>query len=488
MSVSVAKSNTYALQHLDETTGEKRKLLGQFFTPPSIAEFMADLLRVHQTSTSPIRLLDPGAGTGILGIAAARSLVREHQSVTLTAFEIDRTVTEKLASSLSAATDELGARLGVELIQHDFLVHTSASLFAQTSRKYDAVISNPPYFKTSPADASDSVDPNIYARFMRRSGELLNAGGTMVFIVPRSFMSGFYFRKFRAFLRSQFTLERVHVFDSRRAAFRDQSVLQENVIVVYRKCTSHAEDVDISVSAGTDDLASASTIRVPGQLIYQDERLEAPIRLPTTLSEVDLLRRFADFPARLATLGMEISTGPVVPFRATQYLDATSEGGKVGTVPLLWLQHVSADGVSWPLLNFRKPQKIVADAPSKLRAPNKTCVLIRRFSAKEDRRRLVAGTYLARSLDAPWLGLENHLNFIYRPDGELTRDEAQGLAYLLNSQLYDAYFRICNGNTQVGATDIRELPLPPLQTIERLGRRSDRATDAGVDPIDAALV
>jgi adenine-specific DNA-methyltransferase len=132
------------------------------------------------------------------------------------------------------------------------------------------------------------------------------------------------------------------------------------------------------------------------------------------------------------------------------------------------LQHVTPAGVVWPIAGFRKPQHIKEAAPTKLRAPNQTCVLIRRFSAKEDKQRLVACAYRGGEIPGKWLGLENHLNFIYRPDGQMEFEEALGLARLLNSPAYDDYFRVCNGNTQVGATEIRELPLPPLDTLRRL--------------------
>jgi len=101
---------------------------------------------------------------------------------------------------------------------------------------------------------------------------------------------------------------------------------------------------------------------------------------------------------------------------------------------------------------------------------NQNVVLLRRFSAKEDSRRLIAAPLLRGQLDAKLIGLENHLNYIYRPTGELTTPQAMGLSALLNSSLLDRYFRISNGNTQVSATEIRAMPLPPLHVIDRMGQ------------------
>ena len=49
------------------------------------------------------------------------------------------------------------------------------------------------------------------------------------------------------------------------------------------------------------------------------------------------------------------------------------------------------------------------------------------------------------------------------------QDWAHGLAALLGSRLIDSFFRIQSGNTQVSATEIRALPLPPAAQIREIG-------------------
>jgi adenine-specific DNA-methyltransferase len=172
-----------------------------------------------------------------------------------------------------------------------------------------------------------------------------------------------------------------------------------------------------------------------------------------------------------------------VPFRAEKFL---REMASSSTVPLLWLQHVLPGIVTWPLAGgFRKPEHIERDAAPKLLIGNRTYVLIRRFSAKEDARRLVAGPYLAGSLPCDVLGLENHVNFIHRPSGELSQLEAIGLAALLNSNLIDSYFRISSGNTQVSATELRALPLPSSRILDAIAARvtEGQSADAAVSEV-----
>ena len=49
--------------------------------------------------------------------------------------------------------------------------------------------------------------------------------------------------------------------------------------------------------------------------------------------------------------------------------------------------------------------------------------------------------------------------------------------------LYDAFFRIFSGNTQVSATEARALPMPELGLIEEIGRRVLGAGDGDAELI-----
>ena len=115
--------------------------------------------------------------------------------------------------------------------------------------------------------------------------------------------------------------------------------------------------------------------------------------------------------------------------------------------------------ITWPVLSKRKPQYIDAtDDTAALLLENRNYVLLRRFTAKEEIRRLIAAPYEATTNLSPVLGLENHLNYICRPTAEISIEEAYGLAALLSSSLYDTYFRSFNGNTQISATELRNTP------------------------------
>jgi len=207
-------------------------------------------------------------------------------------------------------------------------------------------------------------------------------------------------------------------------------------------------------------------------------------RLPVSRQEEAILQLVDSWPGSLHKYGLNISTGPVVPFRAVKFLD--NEGNVPEThAPLLWMHHIHAMQVTWPN-RTRKEQYIKNEAAAEsLLVPNRNYVLLRRFSAKEQRRRLTAAPYLARNFNSSVVGLENHLNYVYRPASALSESEAYGLAALYNSSLLDMYFRSLNGNTQVNATELRSMPLPELKMITEIGNRVKtlEPSEEGIDDL-----
>ncbi len=298
----------------------------------------------------------------------------------------------------------------------------------------------------------------------------------MIFITPRSFASGPYFRRFRESFFGEVVPKAIHLFDSRKEAFGRDEVLQENIILVgvkqppSRYCDENAQ-VRISMSSGANDLADCFHRQVSLRDVLDYDSPDKILHVPVETEEQRLADVVNGWTGRLSAHGLAISTGPVVPFRAVPLL---CEQGCVPEThaPLLWMQHVQAMQAQWPRTASRKPQFIMVNEQAlPLLVPNKNYVLLRRFSSKEQHRRLIAAPYLQTIVAGKYLGLENHLNYIYRPGGEMSKEEALGLSALLNSRLLDTYFRIFNGSTQVSATELRAMPLPPLDALEELGKR-----------------
>jgi adenine-specific DNA-methyltransferase len=105
---------------------------------------------------------------------------------------------------------------------------------------------------------------------------------------------------------------------------------------------------------------------------------------------------------------------------------------------------------------------------------------LRRFTAKEEDRRLVAAPFFARDWPHEHVGLENHLNYVYHRRRELDDSEVRGLVALFNSRLFDTYFRTVSGNTQVNAAEILSLPFPDMDRVASLGRLAGELTEARI--------
>ena len=483
----------------------QRKNGGHYLTPAAIARFMA----AHSSYSRPgMRVLDPGSGTGILSAAVceAARLCGTVKTIHVDAYETDPVLAALCRLVLGFSRNWLAQReiaLTFDVRHGDFVVEYATALAAMskvngrnasldsTKTEYNLVISNPPYFKISKDDpravAWDSVvhgQPNIYAIFMAISAEILSEGGKLVYIVPRSFASGPYFRRFREVFFGSVVPTAIHLFKSRKDVFRNQTVLQENLIIAARN-RMDGEPLDdgqvvVSHSKAAHDLDERRQLLVDVGSVLDITSENRELSIPNCPEDLELAQAVRSWPNTLHSLGLEVSTGPVVPFRATQFL-AHAECERP-TAPLLWMQHVRPMRTMWPLPVADKPQWIEAAAESmKLLVPDATYVLLRRFSAKEDKRRLVAAPLIQGTLEEDLIGLENHLNYVRGVTRELDEELACGLAALLSSTFLDRYFRISNGNTQVSATELRAMPLPDERDIRAIGVEAQRRQESVTD-------
>ncbi len=466
---------------------EHKKRFGQYLTSKPIADFMARL--VTPTDKPTVRILDPGAGTGILASSLCEALSTKSRNLTaiqLTAYEIDEQCCNLLRRNLGYLKTWLGKRgieLAFEIVQKDFVLDNQDA----APQEYDVVISNPPYFKIRKSDKQAQAlsfivhgQPNIYPLFMMVSAMLLREGGELVFITPRSYTAGPYFRKFREEFFTRILPVAIHLFDSRDKAFSRDEVLQENVILKGRRMSTWQESsdaastlIDISSSRGVGDLDEAKSRQVPVSRVIGWSTENKILHIPTSEKDEEVMWSVDSWPNTLESCGLKASTGPVVPFRNTEFLRHKGDEA-VSSVPLFWMQNVSQMEVKWPLPHLGKEQYLEHSEKSrkkKLLHPRGNYVLIRRFSSKDDSRRLVAAPLLSELVSHEHIAFENHLNYIYRPGGVLGREEAVGLAAVYNSHILDSYFRIFNGNTQVSSTELMNMPLPPLDVIKEIGRK-----------------
>lgn len=474
------------IHYSDRVTQTHKKNNGQFFTPISIANLMASMCVTDLTN---IRILDPGCGTSILSCSLIEYLVEHNtniNSINLVAYETD----VNLISHAREALQFLEMWIRNKKINFNYALHTedfvldnadifttTENLFIKKIELFDIIISNPPYFKLPKDDrrtiaAKELVNgqPNIYSLFLSVAAKLLEPNGQLIFITPRSFTSGSYFKSFREFFFKEVQLEKIHLFVSRKEAFNRDSVLQETVILKAVKKSENNPLVSISSSYGLKDIVSPKIKCFSQNDIINLNSKEKFLHFPTNDIEETILNIFKGWTGTLKQYDIQISTGPVVSFRAWDYIKDNQEDENSSFAPLFWLHNINKMELTWPIIKKNKGQYIVITEQSKsILIPNRNYILLRRFSSKDDKSRLIAAPYFCNYINSNYIGVENKLNYIYRKHGHLERNEIVGLCALLNSQLFDSYFRIFNGNVNVSATELREITLPPIETIKNIG-------------------
>lgn len=444
----------------------QRKKLGQFFTTPSIARFMAGLFDIDLHKPK-IQLLDAGAGTGILCTALIDRIFEMGYTgkVYLTCYETDPLVLPVLEKNLSLAKETYG--ISFEIIEDNYITSQYFgvnSLLDTDSNQYDYIIGNPPYLKIS----KDAVEarmmpdichgaPNLYFLFWAMGIHNLKSNQELVYIIPRSWTSGAYFKRFREYLFANAVITNIHLFESRDKVFGGESILQETIIVKIRKMTDEPEIINISTSSDSE-FRDIRSFKAPYHIVVPKNHY---VYLITDEKDADVVERINSLPKTLPDIQLKMQTGLIVDFRTREVLRDSMEEG---AFPLFYSHHIQKGRVVWPL--GREGEVIKTDHAAFLQE-NSDFLLVKRFTSKEEKRRLQCGIYLKqRYSQYKYISTQNKVNFVKCDSPCVT----YGLYVLLNSSLYDAYYRILNGSTQVNSTEINQIPIPSREIIEEMGR------------------
>lgn len=446
----------------------KQVELAQYFTPPVVASYMASMFD-DPLEGAKIRLLDPGAGEGVLGIAAIEKFKKQHR-VDAYFVEIDPETSETLNNNLVLNYKD-DSDVAYVVKQADYI--GKAVEWYSLVERFTHVIINPPYSKlrTNSKGATklrqnNVFVTNIYAAFIWLSVKLLEPSGELVAIVPRSFCNGPYFLKFREYILQHCSLEKIHVFNARNKTFSGDGVLQENVIIHLKR---QKQSPTVSISYSTDrefsDLTELS-FDADQIILPNDEYKVIHIRSAQPSQEQSML-----FVNALVDTGISVSTGPVVDFRLKDYIFEAKKS-HADMVPLIYPAHMRTGKVAWPVEKINKKGQYfsITDDTRRWVVPLEGYhVIVRRFSSKEERRRIFAAVVDPGSMDAPYIAYENHVNFFHVNKAGLDKELALGLCAFLNSKVVDDYFRSFSGHTQVNVSDLKRLRYPRVETLRQIG-------------------
>lgn len=454
-------------EYLDRMPKTKRKKIGQFFTSRETAKFMAGLFSVPKKDH--LDILDPGTGSAILTAALMEQLQQESsiKSVSLICYETEPAILDLLKGNLEYIKSIVNFDLDYTIITDNYITSQQLPLAIA-----DFVIGNPPYLKINrlaeEAQAMSHVvygAPNLYFLFASRSIENLRDTGELVYIIPRSWTSGAYFKAFRNFLFKKTTIEHIHLFVSRDKVFEHETVLQETMIIKLKKEVRTAKEVVISSTETSNDFNNIQKITVPNRLVIGNDDNQY-VYLVTNNNEVDVLKRLSVLHNTLPSLDMKMKTGLTVDFREREHLmdEPTNDN-----VPMFFAQHLKDGRITFPI---GKHGEYIDTRKSSLLQSNINYLFMKRFTSKEESRRLQCSIYLQDDFPIyKQISTQNKLNFIARNKKSLTKQMVYGLYCLFNSTLYDKYYRILNGSTQVNSTEVNTMPMPTLDGVVYLGQR-----------------
>ncbi|OLS21197.1 MAG: tRNA1(Val) (adenine(37)-N6)-methyltransferase [Candidatus Heimdallarchaeota archaeon LC_2] len=462
-------------------------LFSQYFTSIEIASYMIRFSKKIKLKKK-INILDPGAGLGIFAAVICDLVIKQNSQTEIfyECYEIDKDVIKYLDLNLTFFAEKMkenGNKFSFKINNCDFI--SSNTKFVIKNSKYinnygafDIVISNPPYGKIKEGKSFNEITKekmihrsNYYPLFMLIGSQLLKNKGEFIMITPRSYCSGYYFKEFRqTFLKFIYPIA-FHRFESRIKIFEKHGILQEVVIIYGLKGTDPVNNVLLYSSVGIpngDNIKKTSlTLK---DLITNDDNKN--IRLPSINKDKNLLYLIDNLENKFDTLELNIGNGPVVPFRVEKFL---KNHKLTSTVPLIWMHNINLDktikNTTKNGFTKIKPPWITNNSQtSSILKDNKDYIMIKRFVNKESNQILESAFY-PKSNKYDKVGIENHVNFVCSSNGKnLKKSFVTGLIGILNSLLYNRYFSISNGTTQVNVSWLKHLKFPAKMIISELGR------------------
>lgn len=464
-------------QKINRKSTKKKSRLKQYFSSAPIAKLMASMMNYKNKE---INLLDPGAGIGSLFVACIEEIISQKvkpKKISITAYEVDKILFHHIEDSFkqcSKLCKKNEISFTSKLIKKDFIKDIVDKLKNENISKFTHIIINPPYEKINSFSNTHKFlkdvnlpSVNLYSAFVSLSKEILINNGELVFISPRSFCNGSHFQSFRTKFFESMSLKKIHIFDSRSTSFRDDNVLQENIIVHAIKSKNLSDDVLISLNFGPKDENLVSKYVKKDTVVYPNDT-QYFIHVVPDKSGAQISNKMRALQSTLNELDIGVSTGKVVNFRIKE---ALKNKPTHNTVPLIHAFNLVNGSIIFPVSNKKENYIEIIKRSKNHLVENGNYVLVKRFSTKEEKRRIVASVWNKNDFDFSLIGFENKINYFHNNGKSLELDVAKGLSIFLNSTIVDLYFRQFNGHTQVNATDLRYLQYPTFRQLKTLGSK-----------------
>jgi adenine-specific DNA-methyltransferase len=493
------KEEVGIIDHLHLISTELRKQLGQYSTPSNIVRYI--LKSVKYNPASDIlhkRLIDPACGSGAFLAEAVRIYLHSLKKAGIPIYKWYPMVISavsgididpkscffarlNLAMLLAPAVLEYVERHGTETLGPlpvycaDTLqliaseMKGSGLFYSQQNvtlkGQLDFVVGNPPYFKIKDLNDelknafSDSIygHPNAYGLFIHAGIEMLKEKGRMGFIVPRSMLSGLYFKNLRSLIENRSTVREIVYLSERKDVF--DNVLQGTMILSIERNKHRKKTVDVSFSQSLRDKAVPdSTVNIESNKLIQRLNGTTVWFVADSHEMYDIIDRIIKKHPLLSSdeINCRAKTGQIVWNRVKPLLTTKTEKN---TLPLVWSTDIGKFDFSFNKMGSARPCYLKVDSKTENFIVKGPCIFVQRITADEQPSRIVAciaEEFYAKQERGYFV--ENHLNII-QPTGNASAD-LYFILGVLNSEIVEFFFRAMNGNTQVSATELNLLPMP----------------------------
>ena len=463
--------------------------MGRFFTKKAEARHMASL--ISPPDAEECTLLDAGAGTGILAIAAIERLCLAAKSlrIAVTCYENDPIMLPMLRDNMERIRKRCRRLYGVKLLvtvkDEDFMASGDENV-------YDIVIMNPPSRPIEPQAAEALAFSKLYRKetdicylFALKAFAQLKDQGQAIFLLPSAFACGVYIEPMRRFLLDNAALTHILLADNGRRApeLLGKAAASAPPFAKHMACRlvkSEAQGEITLITVAPNGEGTPFAPFAPHFILRGEEK---NILLLRNRDEEEVVRFVESQTETLSSLGLRMRTGLTL---ASRYADCLRAKSGADTVPLIRPRGLAGGRVTFPLNDGR--DYLVPRLPS-LRQKNKNLLLIKRVPTKKDGRHIVAAVYYASQFPrVPYISTDNKLNFIdYADDREMSVPLVTGLYALFSSSLYDRYLTIISDVRRVNSSLYDTLPLPSEKMLIEIGRQLTLLRGMNERTIDATV-
>lgn len=390
-----------SIDYLKNTNIEKRKKLGQYFTPKSIRDLLLkELINISEKKDN-VKILDPACGSGEFFLSCREYFKNAHMH----GFDID----ESLVS------------ISKKLINNaDIKCLDTLKLDTDKSIKYDYIIGNPPYFefkldKEQKSRFKDIINGrvNIFSLFIKIGLELLNDDGYLAYVVPPSMNNGAFFSKLREYIINNSSIEYLHIVDGSDNFY----MANQKVMLLILKKTNTKKNKKYIFSK--NDIT-----------IFTEDKLFLNKAYKDTIS--------------LKEIGYSVKTGSIA---WNKYKENLTES-KNNAIPLIYSSNIVNGNIVIP--NKRKLQYIKNISEDLI--IKEEVIAVNRITGSHKNINIKSAIVKEREFVC-----ENHVNIIYPLKNYNKNYSLEDIYNALNDETNIKVLSLITGNTQVSKTELERL-------------------------------